>query len=158
VAAPKHEPNHRYPVVIDALAIRGEDGGQPRTGQPALIELRYRSLQALEGVGWGFNIHTADRATRIATAVAGLGDRRLFRLEAGSGVLSCRIERLPLVAGRYKLDAVIMDPETKACLAEFGVATSPHAFSITSEVSEANNVYSAIGSLVVLDTTWDAAP
>ena len=148
------EPSEKHPVVIDRLSIRPANGRPCETGSPAIVEMRYRALRAIDGILWGFSIHTGDQLTRITSGLAGFDGRR-FALKGGPGVLSCTIPKLPLVAGTYVLKGAILDPETRRTLVEAGVESPPTVFTVRSDVSEENNIRSYLGNLVVIDVIWD---
>ena len=152
-AAP-YERTESPQVVIDLLSIRGENGGGIRMGGDAIVEMRYHSLSARAGVGWGFTILTGDRMVRIASAIAGL-DNGGFPLREGEGIFSCRISNLPLFAGTYLAIGSILDLESRAPLAEFGREGTPATFTVEAEVNEVNNIRAYLGNLIVVNVSWD---
>ena len=148
------EPTEKHPVVIERLSIRPPNGQPVETGASAIVEMHYRALRAIDGILWGFSIHTGDQLVRITSGLAGFDGRR-FALKGGRGVLSCTIPKLPLVAGTYVLKGAILDPETRRTLVEAGVESPPTVFTVRSDVSEENNIRSILGNLVVIDVIWD---
>jgi lipopolysaccharide transport system ATP-binding protein len=136
-----------YPVAVESISIRGLSSPEVRTGEDAVIEVRYRSLKAFEHVRWGFNVHTLDNV-RITTGLLGF-DGELFPLNVGEGSLCCRVSRLPLVAGTYLISSGIVDVKTKAVLAQ-GYDT-PIRFTVTSDATETGNLHLFLKSLVVFD-------
>jgi lipopolysaccharide transport system ATP-binding protein len=142
------------PVVIESVSIRGEDGGDPHSGRPARVEMRYRSREAVEAVAWSFTIHTPDRLVRIASGIGGF-DNGHFALRQGEGSFSCLIPQLPLFAGTFVISGSILDGATKAPLAEFGRLGPACPFTVAAEKSEINNVRAYLGNLIVLDIHWN---
>jgi ABC-type polysaccharide/polyol phosphate transport system ATPase subunit len=148
------QPSAREPVVIESVTIRSNVGGELCTGQDAIVELRYRSRERFTGVEWAFHILTKERSLRIACGVLGI-DERPIQLDAGAGVLSCRIRKLPLRPGTYALLGAIVEPDSKAALAELGRLGSPTLFTVKSDVSRIGNLHAYLGDLVALEIARD---
>lgn len=154
VRRPHVDPTEANPIVIESLSMRSEDGKGLQTGAGAIVEMRYRSLRDMKGVSWGFTIATGDQLVRIASAFVGLEDRGL-PLKSGEGVLSCKIPRLPLLAGTYTLKGGIGERDSKMPIAELGFKTPATVFGVRSSPSVANNVLAMLGVLVTIDVVWN---
>ena len=64
---------------------------------------------------WAFSVWTADQWVCITSAL----DPDVKVLEAGTGELTCVIDDLSLVAGRYSVRASFRDPQSELQLAHW---------------------------------------
>jgi hypothetical protein len=87
--------------------------------------------------------------------VAGAGDPRGRALGPGEGVLRCTVPRLPLVAGRYVLRAIVYDAATHYPLATYGWTDPPHPFRVDAEPSRQSNDAIAMHQLTTIDVEWE---
>jgi hypothetical protein len=136
-------------VVIEELLARSGSGGQPRTGEPAEIVLRYRTREPLDAV-WAVTIWSADGWVCITT-IANDDPRRLA---SGSGELVCRIARLPLVAGRYQMSAAIVDPVTMHPIVRIGGDGGGVPLTIVSSPSLLRNLEKQRGQILDMEAQW----
>ncbi|MFN7941320.1 MAG: ABC transporter ATP-binding protein [Thermoanaerobaculia bacterium] len=139
------------PVTIEACEVVGESGGEPVTGRPMRIEVRYRSEREVRPVPWGFQIASADLMLEVATGVGALEEDDLA-LAAGRGTLACRVPRLPLLAGTYALRVAIADPHGRTVLALHGHHDPPTYFTVHAPPDETGKLVRLTGALVAVDT------
>ncbi|HEY5721466.1 MAG TPA: ABC transporter ATP-binding protein [Allosphingosinicella sp.] len=137
------------PVVIEGLLARAPGGGPPRTGEPAEIVLRYRAGKALDALS-AVTIWSADGWVCITSVV----NEEPRRLPAGSGELVCRIERLPLVSGRYLMTASIADPVTLHPLARLGGDGGGVPLTVAADPSLRSNLQMQRGQIVEMEADW----
>jgi lipopolysaccharide transport system ATP-binding protein len=144
MAQGKAEATATGPVAITDLAISGA-----ATGEPADVVLRYRADAPVE-VSWGFQIWTDDRER----CVTGANAPRPRRLATGSGELRCRLPRLPLIAGRYRLEAALLEPDTQFPLARIGHLDGGLPLHVPARPDPLTNLRVKSGQLVELDVIW----
>jgi hypothetical protein len=122
-----------------------------RTGAPARVYVRYRSLRNID-IRWGFCLLTGDAATVITCD----GLLQPFQVSPGEGELAGTISRLPLSGGRYALQVAIMDPHTELPFALGGFHTAPRYFSVETSTSIRDNYRMFTRDLIVLeDLRWE---
>lgn len=138
------------PVTIDEVCAIPAEGDAIRTREPLRIEVRYRADAPVD-VLWGFSIWTADQWVRIA----GENDMRRRTLDAGTGVLTCVIPRLPLLGGRYALRAAIVDYHTRQPLALYGWHDAAAVLEVRSSASLVSNAQLTMQQLVTIDVDWE---
>ncbi|MEW5931130.1 MAG: ABC transporter ATP-binding protein [Gemmatimonadota bacterium] len=139
------------PVRILGIAARAaQGGGEARTGGALRLEVAYLARERAE-VEWSFSIWTADQWV----CVAGASDPGRRALEPGEGVLRCTVPRLPLVAGRYVLRAIVNDAATHYPLATSGWTDPPHPFRVGAEPSRQSNGAMAMHQLTTIDVEWE---
>jgi hypothetical protein len=137
-------------VVIERLTVRGPAEASVRTGGPLEIVLAYHSLAAVE-VHWGFSIWTGDHWV----CVSGDYDTRTRLLDAGRGELRAMVPRLPMVAGRYSVRAVVVESATLLPLAMRGYLDGPTPLTVVDTPDLLANAQVATRQLVTLDVDWD---
>lgn len=120
-----------------------------RTGGAARVTLRYSAKEAVEAV-WSFSVWTAD----LWVCVAGAAAAEPVRLEAGEGVLHCAIPRVPLIAGRYRLRAALIDPATHYPLARYGHLGDGPVLEVKSDAGAGDNLRVIAGQLTRLEVEW----
>jgi ABC-type polysaccharide/polyol phosphate transport system ATPase subunit len=93
---------------VDVLS-GGRSAAAVRTRDDVTIRLHYRCAGAIERPVFGVAIHTDDgvHETGPNTRTAGFAVERL----EGSGAVDYRIERLPLLPGRYLVSAAVYDAD-----------------------------------------------
>jgi hypothetical protein len=137
-------------VVIEHVTAAGLNGEPVRTGAPLRVTLDYRSAGPIE-VHWGFSIWTGDQWV----CVSGDVDFRPRMLAPGRGRLTATVPRLPVVAGRYSLRAVVAEAATMQPLALRGYRDPAVSFTVEGRPDFASNVQIAAKQLVTLDVDWD---
>ena len=110
----------------------------------------YEAIEPIPEIVWGFTVSTADGLVHIASMFDGLSER-FYAAEPGIHELIMRVERLPLLSGRYALKGGIGERATGAPLNDIGWEDSPVIFSVRSDPSPENNIHAAIGDLVCFD-------
>ncbi len=146
-AAADRPTSEREPVIILGADLFPEQGTELRCGGPARVVVRYRSHLPRTWIFWGFQIATADLLVQICSAAFPDG----YGLEAGDGVLVCRIPRLPLTAGTYALRAAIAEPDGSGLLALFGFDDAPSLFDVRGAREQGGNYELISGDLILLD-------
>jgi hypothetical protein len=144
MAQGKAEATATGPIAITDLTISGV-----ATGEPADVVLRYRADAPVQ-VSWGFQIWTDDRER----CVTGANAPRPRRLATGSGELRCRLPRLPLIAGRYRLEAALLEPDTQFPLARIGHLDGGLPLHVPARADPLTNLRVKSGQLVELDVIW----
>ena len=136
-------------VIIDDLAALPLSPGPIQSGGPVDVVLSYSAAEPIE-IRWGFSLWTQDQWVCIA------GEQRSepLRIGPGSGTLRCRIERLPLVGGRYAMRAAILDAETTQPLASRGFHNKSVILAVREEPSSTSNIKMALHQLIHLDVDW----
>ena len=137
-------------MIIDRVTISAASGEALRTGEPALVEVAYRSLEATPAT-WGFSVWTSDGWV----CVTGAYDIRPAPLRCGAGTLSCTIPRLTLLSGRYMMRTAIVEADTLHPLAVHGSEQMPQQFVVETSASALHNSLSSLNQLVTLDVDWD---
>jgi lipopolysaccharide transport system ATP-binding protein len=150
-AAPVLEiPEHSDGITrIASLAAVGEGGEGLVTGRPAEIRLRYDTTAARD-VMWTFSLWTADPWICVTAAL----ERTPQRIEAGSGELVGRIADLPLIAGRYLLQASIMDGRHGHAIARYGDLHSGAVADVAAPPDVMGNIAMVRNQLVKIDVEW----
>jgi ABC-type polysaccharide/polyol phosphate transport system ATPase subunit len=134
----------------------GGDDGQSAaeatavTGAPLRIIVHYQAASSMR-VLWGFTIWNADQSV----CVTGDVHMEAQSIDAGAGMLSCLIPRLPLLGGRYAVRAAILDAETLVPLALFGYWGPATVLLVSSRPSLLNNGKMAVNQLVTIDVDWN---
>lgn len=129
-------------IRIDSIKVQGADGGQIFPGGTLEFEIRCLAEQARENLLCAIEIGNEFHAA-LSTLVFGYPPEAL-RFGIGANTLRCRLESLPLAAGRYHARAYITDKETAATLAasecplEFAVAKASDA--VVNIASYRNNI------------------
>lgn len=144
----KVDPNS--PVTITSLAIEPIDGASLRTGGPARVRLAYHARAALD-VWWGFSVWTGDQAVCV-TGSHDLADRRI---EPGAGELTAVIPALPLIPGRYRISANIVDRHNSQPFAQIGRDDWPSFFDVTAPASHLLNAQIQMGQLTTIAVEWE---
>ncbi|HEY0412270.1 MAG TPA: ABC transporter ATP-binding protein [Allosphingosinicella sp.] len=137
------------PVVIEDLFARGDAGADPHTGEAVELVLRYRAQAPLEAI-WAVTIWSPDGWVCIAM----VANEIPRRLAAGRGELVCRIPRLPLVGGRYRLTAGLVDPATLHPLALLGGDDGGATLEVASHPSLLTNLARQRGQILELEAHW----
>lgn len=137
------------PVAIEGLSAVAPGGGSARTGEALDLVLRYRVAEPVEAI-WAVTIWSEDGWICITSAI----DDRPRRLGPGSGTLTCRIPRLPLVAGCYLLTASIVDPATMHPIVRFGHEQERVVLEVTCPPGLIANLQRQHGQLVEMDVEW----
>ncbi|MEO8619699.1 MAG: ABC transporter ATP-binding protein [bacterium] len=137
------------PIVIEAIDVRGVDGGPATTGAPVDIVLRYRSTVEVPVV-WGFVIMTGDQWVCAAGAFCA----NPFILSRAAGQLRCRVERFALMPGHYVVRAAIGEPTTSQPLASLGWHQEGTALQVKGDADAMINFQMQLNQLVVLDANW----
>ncbi len=89
--------------------------GQPRTGEAADFTLEVALDAPCEAIG-SIAVFTDDLSKRITTFL----EPQPIALPAGRSTLSCKVPKLPLAAGSYRLRATLADARTLHPVAMFG--------------------------------------
>ncbi len=147
---PWRELTEARPVAIDEVLIEGFGGKPILTGEDARLTVKFRG-QGQREVFWGFTIWTNDQWV----CIAGAGDLTARKITEGEEVLTCRIPKLPLLAGTYMCKTVILESSTRQPLAFTGWEDAPLAFQVQAPVSFLNNAFKSINQLVTLDVVWE---
>jgi hypothetical protein len=142
-------PDAQRPVVIERLAIAGDDGAGLRTGAAARLTLVCRATEQVD-VRWGFNVTTRDQCI----CVTGDSDMVPIRLLPGESELTCVIPDLPLVPGLYMLRAAITEARSDVRLASCGWSRPGPMLTVESEPGHLTNAQIQLGQLVTLDVDW----
>lgn len=135
------------PVRLTALSVAGSPA--LATGGPAEILLDYHTDRAIEAT-WGFGIWTDDRERCVTGASAPVARM----LPPGTGTLRCHIPRLPLIAGRYRLDAALLDPETHLPLAQIGHLGGGIPLHVPARADMRVHRQIRLGQLTEMDVVW----
>lgn len=138
------------PVVLESVGIRPLNSPVILTGEPVELSMKYRALEEIPRVVWGFTFASSDGLVNIGSMLVGFGEEKI-RLAAGAGVLRCRVARLPLRAGKYALKAGISETDTGFALSDVGWRDSPLIFSVKDVQSMENNIHQVIGDMVTFD-------
>jgi ABC-type polysaccharide/polyol phosphate transport system ATPase subunit len=138
------------PVRILGVEVVAERGGEPTTGEPAVVVLRYLSRRRIERVPWFFQFVTADLLVGVAAGVGALEEDGVI-LEEGEGAIAARIERLPLFAGTYALRAAVVEPDRRAVLALSGWNDAPAYVVVATPDDEVAKLVRLSRSLVEID-------
>lgn len=136
-------------VVIRGISTRAADGGEIRSGGELCLSVAYEARERVE-VEWAFGIWTGDQWV----CATGARDTRVRALAPGEGELRCVIPRLPLVAGRYAVRAVIIDAAAHFPLAAYGWTGPPHPLHVRAEPSRQGNAAMATHQLMTIDVEW----
>jgi ABC-type polysaccharide/polyol phosphate transport system ATPase subunit len=140
-------------VAIQRVEITPVKGDTIACGDGVRITVHYRSSKANDNVSWAFVIYTQDQQVCITGDVVGYSERK-WQIVEGQGRLECTVLNLPLVKGSYVLKAGILDRETGVLIAECGWKSRPVRFTVQSEASPLNNLYSIAGILVTVPVEW----
>ncbi len=144
------EPDARWPVPIVGVSVKSTDGGPARTGQPARVEVEYRSDARIDAI-WGFSFYTADQWI----CITGAYDLRPRPLGPGGGTLSCVIPALPLVPGQYTVRAGIGEPRTMQALGVFGYEDAPLVLAVEGGATVQEVGMTGTSHLTTLDVDWE---
>ena len=136
-------------VVIEELRVDPLDGDRIETGRPARVTLTYSARERAD-VLWGFSMWTGDSWV----CVTGSHDMRPRMIEAGRGDLSCVIPRLPLVPGRYRIRASIVDRDSFHPLALYGAESGGSVVDVRGAADLLVNVQIQMDQLVTIDVDW----
>jgi lipopolysaccharide transport system ATP-binding protein len=100
---------------VTAVGVKGPDGGDAEAGAPMDIVVDYAARTSF-AICWNFAFWSSDGAVTIG------GDVQLepMAISPGSGRLRCRIDRLPLRPGSYRLGIAITQSELLTPLALYG--------------------------------------
>lgn len=120
-------------------------------GRKFQLTVKYEALRDLENAVWGFNIWTQDQSV----CICGNFNETPQTLRSGENELSCKIEKLPLNAGKYLLRTAIVDITTLRPLAIFGWLETPLLFEVKSEANVANNAFADLNQLITVDVDWN---
>ena len=120
------------------------------TDSPARVVVDYSASEEID-VWWGFSIWTGDQAICV-TGSHDLTDRRLL---PGSGQLSCTLPVLPLIPGRYRISANIVDRHNSQAFAQFGRDDHPTFLDVSAMPNHLVNAQMQMGQLVTLNVAWD---
>ena len=151
VAPATREPTRSTaPIDIEEIRFENPDGGEIETGKPMRVRLLYAAREPID-VLWGFSIFTRDGWV----CVTGNYSTRSRELQAGLGELSCRIPSLPLVAGRYLVRAVLIDPVTTHALALCGYEEQPPMLDVRAVPHRLTNAQIKLEQLVTIDVDWE---
>lgn len=151
------ELDDEHPIAIDKVEMTPVHGDEIRSGENAYITVHYRSIKVIDDVFWGFMIWTKDQFVCITGDAIGFSNDT-YQVIKGRGQFRCTLPRLPLIAGSYALKALIGDSQTRVRLARFGWENSPAFFTVSSAVSEVNNLLALNGTLVKMDVQWEKQP
>lgn len=138
------------PVVIRGITFSAPGGGEVRTGGALRLSLACHVRERAE-VEWGFSVWTGDQWV----CVTGARDSRRRTLLPGDGELGCVIPRLPLVAGRYLVRAVVSDAANDYPLATYGWTGSPAPLHVHAEPSRHVVAAMAMHQLMTIDVEWE---
>lgn len=141
----------RGPVTIESVRAEGPEGAGARTGESLSIAVDYACDEAVQAC-WSFAIYSGDRLVCITGGYC--DDART--LTPGAGTLSCVVERLPLLPGRYLLWAAILDPVTRYPLSLERGDGSGVPLDVTGAPNATTNVQAQNQQLVTVDISWDA--
>ena len=143
-------PRSDDPVRILGVEVVAENGGAPKTGEPAVVVVRYRSRRRIERAPWFFQFVTADLLVGVAAGVGAIEDDGVT-IEEGDGALAARIARLPLFSGTYALRAAIVEPGSRAVLALAGWNDAPAYIRVETPDDEVAKLVRLSQSLVEID-------
>ncbi|MEO7795160.1 MAG: ABC transporter ATP-binding protein [Thermoanaerobaculia bacterium] len=150
-------PNSEHPVLIDSVALVGQGGGEPTTGAPAEVVLRYRAATRIAPIPWFFQVVSADLTLEIAAGIGAIEEDGQV-LEVGAGELRVSIPKLPLLAGTYGLRAALVDPWQRTVLALSGWNETPAFFRVAAPRDELARLLRLSHSLVEIETARSAPP
>lgn len=122
-------------LVIEGVRVSGPSGDDVVSDGPAVVELTCRAGRALGPVRWGFVILTADQVITVATELmdpSGPG----IDLGAGQHRLTARLERMPLLEGRYRVRGLVVDHASGEPIALGGWEEAPAAFRVRGVASD----------------------
>jgi hypothetical protein len=151
------ELDDEHPIAIDKVEMTPVHGDEIRSGENAYITVHYRSIKVIDDVFWGFMIWTKDQFVCITGDAIGFSNDT-YQVIKGRGQFRCTLPRLPLIAGSYALKALIGDSQTRVRLARFGWENTPAFFTVSSAVSDVNNLLALNGTLVKMDVQWEKQP
>ncbi|MDB5705307.1 MAG: ATP-binding cassette protein [Sphingomonas bacterium] len=137
------------PVSINAVQARPVNGGPVMTGAPVDIVLSYSSEVEVPAT-WGFVIMTGDQWVCVTGAFR---DTPMI-IGRGSGELRCRIDRFPLMPGRYVIRAAIGEPDTLQPLAAIGWHQGGVPLHVQGNADALLNTQQQLNQLVALNATW----
>jgi lipopolysaccharide transport system ATP-binding protein len=137
------------PVAIGEVTIAAEGGGELRSGGPAAVTLHYQARARCD-VFWGFAIWTDDQWV----CITGVADTASTTLEPGAGQLACRVPRLPLVPGVYRLRTTILESATRQPLARDWDHNGGRRFRVFGDTDSMTNEKMAVQQLIDIDVRW----
>ncbi|ARK12921.1 ABC transporter ATP-binding protein [Fibrivirga algicola] len=142
------------PVAIDGLTMETTQGTPVKSGSDVCVRLTCESLTSVDNVGWSFFIWTNDGATCITSAI----NEVPLTLTAGRNELTCRLPRLPLMAGGYQLKAAVFEIGSIQVLAHLGWEDAPGRLLVEEDqISTMKNMQATVQQLITLDVEWTSA-
>jgi len=136
-------------IRIDTIKVQGADGGEIFPGRPLEFEIRCLAEHARENLLCAIEIGNEFHAA-LSTLVFGYPPEAL-RFGIGVNTLRCRLEFLPLAAGRYHARAYITDKETAATLAAY---EGPLEFAVAKTSDAVVNIASYRNNIVHMRGDW----
>lgn len=142
-------PPSRTGTAITGLKIEAGEGEPLETGQPAHLVLSYRAAERVS-IRWGFALWSGDMAICIASAL----DRSDRQLQPGEGALRCTLPALPLIAGRYRLSASIIDSASGQAIDMRGYDDAPVFVDVSAPPDDFLNTQRELGQLTTIAVDW----
>jgi lipopolysaccharide transport system ATP-binding protein len=141
------------PVAIQAVRATAPDGSAPKTGEPLSIAIRYVCNEPVE-ICWSFAIYSSDQLVCITGAYLDVP----ISLAVGQGEISCVVQRLPLLRGRYLLWVAIVDPKTRYPLALQRGEGGGLPLHVDGIATATTNVQAQVQQLIAVDVCWGEHP
>lgn len=139
-------------VSIASVTVQGPEAGEILPGSPLSFEINCVALQSRENLLCTVEIGNELHAS-LSTVVFGYPPETM-RFSVGANTLHCRIESLPLAAGRYQARVYIAEKHTVGVLAAFGLENSPLEFLVTKKPDFLLNVATYRQNIVHIRANW----
>lgn len=136
-------------ISIVSLAAQGPEGAGISPGEGLTFEIRCLVERARENLLCAIEIGNEFHES-LSTLVFGYPPKAL-RLVPGANTLRCRLESLPLAAGRYQARAYITDKNTAATLAAY---EPPLEFMVAKASDAVVNIASYRNNIVHMRAGW----
>ena len=140
------------PCVIKSVTVVAEDGGDPRPGGPAIIDIEVAVTEDVEGVACGIEIGRGELPS-LATLAGGYPERA-FTLRPPLTKIRCRIDSLPLAPGNYDIRLGLSVPKAAVTLALIGYEDPAVPFAVVPGVDAVSNLARGRQNIVHMPTTW----
>lgn len=139
-------------AILAARVVDG-DGGNPRSGKPAFLEMEILCRERAEDLSWAAYFWTDDYSRRLLT-LRGSDDGQVETVDAGKTyLLSCKLPTLPLSPGRFGVRFAVIANGT----AQDTVGYEDEYLSVIVEpggTSRSETRRSAVGDLVWTQCEW----
>jgi cytochrome P450/ABC-type polysaccharide/polyol phosphate transport system ATPase subunit len=138
------------PIVVDAIAVVGADGGQPRSGMPADVVITVRTTQPLDTVV----AHVRVSRGEIAPLATLVGD--VVAIAPPGITLRCRVSCLTLVPGEYDVRVSLYDRSSEQRLGS-NEGSGRVVFRVEPSSGQRDDA-GGRGGLLHLPSVWETVP